>query len=325
MRKYRTYIFLLIVLAGVAAYFWLSDKQGTMRVQNDYFAVKDTSTVTGIRIIRPGDTLLLEKLNNNWIVDGKYNGRTKLIQQLLGLVSLIQVNTPAPKALKNDLISQYTAQPLQVIFYRGNKQPQTLRIIESDSIIQSTVMFTEEENDPYLVKIAGFSGRISLLFPTNPFLFRDKTIFRYQPYEILYVKVEYPSAPDKSFILNVADPSNIALQTRASKGQQQLLKEKALQYMTNFSNVGFEFIKEAQPFRMADSLRNIQPACIIEVKNIVNQVIQVRTYPIAVKGRGKGIDLYKMYAVIQNDSIPVTVKYADFDPIMKDFGSFAVQ
>ncbi len=325
MRKYRTYIILLVALAAVAAYFWLSDKQGTMRVQNDYFAVKDTSTVTGIRIIRPGDTLMLEKLNNNWIVNGKYNARTKLIQQLLGLVSVIEVNTPAPKALKNDLISQYTSQPLQVVFFWGNKKPQTLRIVESDSLIQSSVMFTEEENDPYLVKIPSFSGRISLLFPTNPFLFRDKTIFRYQPYEILYVKVEYPSAPDKSFILNVADPSNIQLQQLNGKGRQQVLKEKAVQYMTGFSNVGFEFIKETQPFHKADSLGKIQPSCIIEVKNVVNQVNQIRTYPIAVKGKGNGFDLHKMYAVIQNDSVPVTVKYADFDLIMKEFGSFTVQ
>lgn len=325
MRQYRTYIILLVALAAVAAYFWLSDKRGTMRVQNDYFAVKDTSTITGIRIMRPGDTLLLEKLNNNWIVDGKYNARTKLMHQLLGLVSLIEVNTPAPKALKNDLIRQYTSQPLQVVFYRGNKKPQTLRIVESDSLIQSSVMFTEEENDPYLAKIPGFDGRLSLLFPTNPFLFRDKTIFRYQPYEILYVKVEYPSAPDKSFILNVADPSNIQLLQLNGKGRQQVSKEKAVQYMSGFNNVGFEFIKEAQPFHKADSLGKIQPACIIEVKNVVNQITQIRTYPIAVKGKGNGFDLYKMYAVIQNDSVPVTVKYADFDLIMKEFGSFAVQ
>ncbi|HEX2933718.1 MAG TPA: hypothetical protein VHO72_00040 [Bacteroidales bacterium] len=325
MRQYRTYIILLVALAAVAAYFWLSDKRGTMRVQNNYFAVKDTSEVTGIRILRGADTLLLQKLNNNWIVNGKYNARTKLMHQLLGLVSLIEVNTPAPKALKNDLISLYTKQPLQVIFYKGNKKPQTLRIVESDSLIRSSVMFTEEENDPYLVKIPGFNGRLSLLFPTNPFLFRDKTIFRYQPYEILYVKVEYPSEPSKSFILNVADPSHIVLQQLNGKGQKQVSKEKAVQYMTSFSNVGFEFIREAQPFRMADSLSRIQPACIIEVKNVVNQVNQIRTYPIAVKGKGASFDLYKMYAVIQNDSIPVTVKYTDFDPIMKEFGSFSVQ
>jgi hypothetical protein len=325
MRQYRTYIIILVVVAAVAVYFWRSDKSSTMHVPNNYFAVADTSSISGIRIIRNADTLLLEKLNNNWTVNGSYNARTKLVKQLLGMVSLIEINTPAPKQLKNELLSSYTQHPLQVMFLRGDKKPQTLRMVESDSILRATVMFTEEENNPYIVKIPGFDGRISMLFPTYPLLFRDKTVFRYEPFEILYVKVEYPETPNQSFVLNVSNPAEVVLQSPAGKSQKAVTREKALQYLTNFSHIGFEFVNSRNPMHIADSLKTQKPSCIIEVKNVANQINQIRTYPIAVKGNGSGFDLYKMYAVIQNDSLPITVKYTDFDPIMKDFNSFVVQ
>jgi hypothetical protein len=322
MKKYLPYIGITLVLLIVALYHLFQDTSRTLEIDSRYFAVQDTSEITQIEVTTNNDTILFQKSAENWVVNRKYPAKSKVMRTLLGMFSIIEVQEPIPGEIKQEIMKEISLHSLHISFRNNKKILKAFRIFDNDTLNLGTFALMDGNDEPYIIRIPGFNGRISKLFPTNPLIWRENVVFRYQPYEILDISVEYPMKPEKSFKMDLKDPAEIKILSLTGTASQVIRKDDAVKYLYNFSTIGFDPLLRNNYKELYDSLTNTSPLCIITVNDVSGNTNIIRTFPLPTGKRNKKFDMYKMYAVIQNDSMPVLVKYVDYDPIMKELSDF---
>jgi hypothetical protein len=324
MIKYRNYIIITIILLSTAVFFFLKNGKGTLKQAPNYFAITDTSEIVKITIINNSKNLILEQSVNNWLVNGNYNANTKLIKTLFVLFSGIEIQAPVPKKLKQDVLNGFSKNILRIVFETKTDVIKDLEFCTIEKEPDLTFIRVAGKNDLFIIKIPGVSLSIKHLLITNDNFWRDKIVFRYKPWEILNIKVDYPGKPGESFFIDLANPEQIKLVNGNKTKSVPIQKDQIVRYLLGFNSVPYHLAGKNRT-SLKDSLAKSIPFCAIKVQNIENKTNEIKVYAIPVYGKSEKIDLFKMYAVLQNDTNPVYVKYVDFDPLMKSFKELSKQ
>lgn len=317
------YILVAVILMAIAFILFLKDKPGTLKVNTDAFAVKDTSIVTAIEFNDGRNHLLLEKSGNHWKVNKQFTAKTAAVKALMSVLMRIEIKSPVANSMKTAVMNNFRKKAVTVSVQSDNRTLKTYQVTEDDSLRTGSYMMLNSNDEAYLMQLPGFNGRISMLFPCDVQAWRDKTIFRYSPAEIQSVRVDYPSRPKSSFVYKFVDFNNIEITSGDGKQVIKIGKETARAFLLNFASVPYEAQVKHKAKQILDSLRASKPYCQIEIKNAENERNIVRTYQIPVQAQPGKFDLNRMYAVHQNDTVPMYVKYIDFDPIMKEYADFS--
>ena len=323
IKKYLNYILIAIALLIVAIVLFLKDKPGTLKVDNKVFAVKDTAAITTIKFSNGRNIILLERMGSSWNVNKQFNAKTGSIRALLGLLTNIKINSPVANSMKRSILNSFKKNAVTIVVEAPGQILKAYQITEDDSLKIGSFMMLKDDNDPYMVRVPGYNGRISMLFPCDLQFWRDKTIFSYTPADILSIDVNYPANPKASFSYQFRSFNDIEVKSITGKEFIKISKDVARTYLLNFASVPYEAQLKWRSKEIFDSLRHEKPYCQIQVKNAVNQLNILRTYRIPVQSKKGSFDLNRMYAVHQNDTIPLFVKYIDFDPIMKEYSDFS--
>jgi hypothetical protein len=318
MKKYRNYIIITAILALAALYFILKEQSGTLKLDVHYFALSDTTEISRIEISSRADTVVLQQTGDNWVVNQTYNAKIKLIKGIMGLLTTMEINAPVPKKFRQVVLNEFNRKSIHVKFESNTQTLKEFEICDIDSLQLGSFIKKPDSNDVYIVRIPGFNNPLTLFFPDNIQVWREKVIFRYKPWEILTIHVDYPSMHQASFILDLSNPKQIALRNNQNSKPVLLNKDNITPYLLNFQSIPFHSLPVYKR-GLIDSLKKSTPYCIISVKNIDNQLNKLCTYTVPTHGKSGKIDLFKMYAVIQNDTIPFILKYTDIDPVMKKF------
>jgi len=323
MKKYLNYILIAAVLLIVALVLFLKEKPGTLKVDSNVFAIKDTAAVTSIKFSNGKNLILLERFGNNWRVNKQFNAKPKIVKSLLGLLTNVEINAPVAKSMKSSVLRSFKKSAVTVVIESSSEILKAYQITEADSLKIGSFMMLKDDNEPYMMRVPGYNGRISMLFPCDLQFWRDKAIFKYSPADVLSIEVDYPAKPKASFSYQFLSFNDIEIKSITGKEFIKISKDVARTYLLNFASVPYEAQLKWRSKEIFDSLRHEKPYCQIQVKNAVNQLNILRTYRIPVQSKKGSFDLNRMYAVHQNDTIPLFVKYIDFDPIMKEYSDFS--
>jgi len=323
--RYFSYVLLAIVLFVVALILFLKEKPGTLKVDNNAFAVTDTAVITTIKIGDGKNIILLDRSGGSWKVNQLFNAKPIAMKALLSLLMRFEVNAPVSNSMKPAVLKSFKKEAITIMVESSGKLIRAYRITENDSLKVGSFMMLKDDNDPYLVHVAGYNGRLSKLFPCDMQFWRDKVIFRYRPQDVLSIQVDYPAKPQASFTYQFLGPNDIEIKSTKEKSAIKISKDVARIYLMNFASVPYETQLRYRVNDIYDSLYHQKPYCEIRITNASNQVNKLRTYQIPVSGQKGRFDIYRMYAVHQNDTVPIIIRYADFDPIMKEYSDFLVQ
>lgn len=323
MKKYRNYLFLILILLAVAVYFFVTDRPGTLKKDPQSFALKDTSGVSEIVFIHRDDSLIFQRNDAGWQINGMYPANNEAVKMLLETLSSLEISSPVPGDYYRAVMNSFDLHATEVMVVSGNKAVLHFRVAENDSLHLGSFVMEYGDTDPYVVRIPGYNGHLSSLFRIIPGMWRDKTAFRYPVYDILSVSVSYPENIKASFTMDISNPASVKLTRGDGTGSRIISKEITEQYLSAFASVPFETFDREKSMAVYDSVSRVPPFCVIKVQNIENKVNIVKTYQIPLSGQSQKFNLFTMYAVIQNDSVANIVKYVDFDPIMKEYGDFA--
>lgn len=322
MRKYRVYIWITIILATLAVILYTIDNQGTLKVDNREFAVSDTSSVTKIKISDGKSALTLERQGIGWTVNEQFNAKPKTVKALLGVISGLEISSPVSKSMTQDIFNGFSFSALSISIESSGNVIKAYRISENDSIRIGSFALLSGDNTPYVIHIMGYEGRITKLFPVDPRFWRDKTLFSYRPADILTIEIEYPLHPENSFAYQFFSPGVMKIKSLSNNQTISIDKNKARSYLLNFSSVPFQLVESVCSKMIYDSLVSQKPFCEIRVKNSGNKVKTVRTYRIPNPKNPVSFNNNIMYALIQDDNIPIIIKYIDLDLIMRNFSDF---
>lgn len=323
MLKYRNYIIATVILLVIAGYFFLTSNPGTLRRDVNSFALKDTTGINTLVFVHHSDSLVLSRNSSGWMVNGKYPAKSKVISLLINMLTRLEIGSPVPNSFRDRVMNSFSRNSTQVLIKSENGREKKFWVADDDSLTIGSFIMDKKDVDPYVAHIPGYNGPLSLLFIVNADRWRENFVFRLPDYDILSVEVAYAETPAESFLLDVTNPAKATLNSLTGNRQLKLDKEKLSDYLMRFSQVPYETISYPMSKEIYDSIKSIRPYCTITLKSIDKQLYKVKTYRINLPGLTKEVDLFKMYAVIQNDSLASIVKYSDFDPIMKEFDDFA--
>lgn len=159
-KKYAFFILLIITIF----YFYFKEKKISYDNNLKYkFSVEDTSCISKIFLAdRNGTSILLEKNNNNWLLNKKYDVKKNTINILLSTIKDIRVHKSVPINATENVIKDIATNGIKVEIF-SNKKNQNI-LLRSYTLGQPTAdylsnyIINNNEEKPYIVNIPGFNG-----------------------------------------------------------------------------------------------------------------------------------------------------------------------
>lgn len=328
MKKNLIYGILIIVLGGVAFYFFRFKDKSTIRAKDRNFAIEDTSIVTGIRLVKFSEELSLEREENKWIVNGEVNARQSAINALFNVLMRLQVKAPVSKSMQDKIIEYLHTRGFEVTIYSGKRIVKYIQVYQ-DTINNVTYMMLEGARQPFVMQLPGYSSPIGNLFIVEKNYWRDNTVFSLNVRNILLVSVDYPYEPEMSYTIENSGDDFILKSLYDDEVIKEADRKKILNYLYEFNHVVFDdFLIEDITNEEKQSMIKDDSRVIITLKDINNRVYTVKGFPIPVKdtydelGNPINYDLDRMYALVNNDKDLVIISYFEVSGILKRLNDF---
>ncbi len=338
MKKYKILLIITSILAILAIVFLIGNSDGTLNPNDSDFATRDTASITKVFMADKIDnSVLLERTNEGWTVDGEYLAEDKMIKSLLKAVSNLSVKFPVAEAAQNKVIKLLAVRSTKVevyqmaykinlfnsiklfpeerltkVFYVGNPT--------QDNI--GTYMYMENGEIPYVVYLPGFRGYVSARFSAKHKEWRKKNIFSSSIKDIKSVTLDFQHS-EKSFKVNKLDTRKVELIHLKSNSMVPAFDTlKVVEFLASFRDLNYEsLITGTQPM-LEDSIRNAQPEIMITLEHLDGYKQQIKTYKIIsnpeLSPADPGYyDKERFFALIEDEKELIITQYFGFDPVLR--------
>jgi hypothetical protein len=329
MRTNLKYIIVLLGLLIFAGVYYFSNTKGTLNLRKADFSIKNPEDVTAIKLFTSEVEVLLTKNADYWELNNNYRARTKTVFEFLRVLSTIDVHSPVSKTEKEQVASILKAEGIIVEVYKGKRAIKRFYVSKPSMNKEKTYMMMTRSDQPYIVRIPLYKGNIADLFTVNENLWRDRTLFDYQPQNMKEISVSYLENPEKSFLaINYSDGSFSLKETNSDSYVESFNIEKLSRYFTYFQNIWFESIAVDLKPTEIDSLMNSSPFVIIKVKDINGNINKLSIYKKLATNQfdefGKKIefDFNRAYALFNENNEILIIQYYICDPILKEIDYF---
>lgn len=329
MRTNLKYLLVLLGLLFFASLYYFSNTKGTLNLKKANFSIENPEDITEIKLIGSGVEILLSKKSDHWELNDNYRARTKSVIEFLRVLSSIDVHSPVSKTEKEQVTSILKAEGVIVEIYKGKRAIKRFYVSKPSMNKEKTYMMMTRSNQPYIVRIPLLKGNLADLFTVNENLWRDRTLFDYQPQNIKEINVSYSENPEKSFLAtNYGDGSFSLKETSSDNYVENYDVEKLNRYFTYFQNIWFESIAANLKQSEIDSIMNSLPFVIINVKDINGKINKLRVYKkLAANefdefGKKVEFDFNRAYALFNENNEILIIQYYICDPILKEIDYF---
>lgn len=322
-------MFIAFILLFFAAIYFFSNSTGTLNKRNTHFAVESTDQISKIIISSSDEKLLLIKENEQWKINNKYIARQHVVDNFLMALSMLQVSSPLPNNEKEQIAKMLQREGIQVDIYKKNRILRNYYVSTPAMTNDKTYMMMVKRGEPFAVRIPAFKGLVAELFSTNEGLWRDKTIFDYQPQNIKTISLKYPKQPSNSFeVINYGDGTFSLKNPNENSFIEDFNLEKLVRYFTYFQGIKFEGIENELSQQKTDSLLNSEPYCritVTDMENYENSVTIFRKPPEQEYdefGNKVNYDYNRAYAIFNQNNELIIIQYYIFDPLLKEIDYF---
>ncbi|MBN2480599.1 MAG: hypothetical protein JXB19_02570 [Bacteroidales bacterium] len=320
IRKYSGHIAFLFV-AAVALLILINQREGILVKRYSGFSPGNTSSIDKIVISQAGDTVILERRDNQWTMNGIQTVRDDRLDFILSCLKRIEIVSPVAKSVKDNVIEQLTADGRFVRIFVGGKVKTRFYVYYDADGIAGTYMMPEQSKDPFMVRLKGYSGsNIEGFFSMNPSSWQENILFELRPGEIREVLLEYPASPQHSFRIRQDDKDGIVLSDLSTTVPKEHTDLQEIQdYLFFFNNIHFEYSDGSVPDAMVSGL----PFANLKVVLKTNREIDLKAYYLPVSGNAaEEYDMNRFIGLINGDRDTVMLDYADMDPVFRQIEDF---
>ena len=339
MKNNKILILLLVVLAGIAVYFFINKSAGTLgsnKEAKSEFAIKNTDAIDKIFMVdAKGQSVTLLKSENTWMVDGKYLARPDNIRLLMKTFSRIDVRSPVPKSAQNNVIKQIATIATKVEIYEGGDKPSKIYYVGGATLDhQGTYMILETEgvksSVPFIMYIPGDYGYLTSRFFTESSQWRDAVVFKALPEKIKSIEITYHETPEESFYINNKD-GEFSLFEIGSVVPLQANSDQLIDYVERYKSIYYEMIDIESKQVKIDSTIASPPFITIEVKELDGSGNKIVLHHMPNFREVKSnddvtyeFDVDRMYGHLNNELFTY-VQFATFDKITLPKSYFVLQ
>ena len=301
MPKKQLFYFALIILASIVIWHLNPDKKSTITDDNN-FSVTDTAFISKIFIAdRSGKTITLDRTQNIWTVNNKYEVRKDAITTILNTIQQIRIQRPVSKNAFDRVIKDLATTGVKVEIYTNKTTPiKTYTIGNPTANHLGSYMLLNGAKAPFVVHIPSFNGFLSPRYGIqgqrlNEKDWRTTTVFKFKVEGIIRVCVNNLHKSEKSFTLNTKPMTLFN-----HKGDEVSFKEeKVLALLNSFRKLNCE------SFKTEDKLGS--SALLYEL--IINNDT-LRTYSFSkAEDNTDNSNVKRMYATLNNGELMVIQDY----------------
>ena len=264
--KKSNWIILITLLIGVVVIFVLKDqkKTTTLKVEADFFQIKDTATIDKLFITDiDGNQLTLTRKEGVWRLNDQYRVDKKAYLNLIEPLVKMRIKAPADDASKEALIREMTVGHKKVEVYRNGEMERVLYIGNATKDGLGTYIYSNDEglDRPYIVHIPGWNGNLGPRFFLNKTALRSKKLFHLSPSNIQKLEVNYTNDSLPSYgIRNIGNGQvEVYPLNEGVAPIKNLDDRKAKEVLINSNKIFFEdFITNASQ-SLKDSVYNTLP------------------------------------------------------------------
>ena len=236
---------IIIFILTIVFIYCLIDYNQKIKLDNEKkFSISEIEKIDKIFLSdRKGNNITLQKDNNIWTVNNKYNVRNDAISTLLSTIQKISIQRPVPETGYNNVIKQLATTGVKVEIYYNNKI-KTYTVGGSTSNHLGTYMLMANADNPYIVHIAGFNGFLSPRYGIQGYEldinnWRDNTVFKIDTELISEISLIDLQENNKSFTIKTKPLLLIDVNNNDIKYDL----DKVIKYLNNFSQLNSENFK----------------------------------------------------------------------------------
>lgn len=325
MKRIYLLISVFLVLLAVASYILLVEHPEIFRsIEND-FAIKDTARIRLIEIRSPDHIIILEKLDGKWMINRRFTASTSRIKGLLMIISRLNIHALPPDSIHDKIIKKLNDEGKRLMILTNRRNPHIIYMYHDTVYTDATYMMKEHSGQVYRMEIPGFrNNNLASLFVNEINYWRDHTLFRLRPDEIISVSYSDRNKPENSFYLINNPPGVYQLFTNPDSIEVPDPDNESIeQYLGYFTSVRFESFFSFNDHISYHSPRYQEADQVLSVHDSRDDNAEIKTYrKFTVNDRGvMEPDYNQLFAVINNTDT-VIIKYVELDPVMKEIGYF---
>ena len=238
--KYLTFVLIIIAIL-----FLNVNKKSSIANEN-IFNIKNTSEITKIFLAdRNGQTITLNKKNNKWTVNNKFNVRKDAIKTLLLTAENIRIKKPVPKTALENVAKFIATSGVYIEFYSSDKIIKSYFIGSNTPDHLGTYMLLNGNKKPFVVHIPTFNGFLSPRYgiqgnALNLSNWRSNLVFNISSENIKHIKYTNYINQEESYYLDLT-------KIKLFNYENQIVsfnKEKVLKLINSFKNLNCEVFKK---------------------------------------------------------------------------------
>ncbi len=329
---------LLIIIAAVLL--WNNRYLTTLRGEAYDFTVRDTASVTRLFFAdMNSNQVLLERTEDGWKVNGKYDAQTTMVNNMLYTLDRMRIKMPVSLATHNSVITRMAGTNTKVEVYQivprinlfnkiklfpHEKLTKVFYIGDVTQDNSGTYVLKEGADKAYIVHLHGFRGFISSRFSANQEDWRAHKIVSEDISNIASFKLEFNNDPENSFVVNEKGSYKYEMTLLNDGSNVDIDTVRVLNLLTSFSDVRFEAFLTDITKERRDSIINspYQERLTLTTKDGKQNVI--RTYTMRINASAFGFtendwddDPDHKYAYLENTDELVMIQDFVFGKILK--------
>lgn len=311
----------IIVIAAVSLY---SAKESLFRSDLD-FSITDTSSITQVFMVdkRGNQVTLSHPSAGVWMVNAQHKANNDNVQILLQTIQNMEVKSPVPHSLYNNVIGRMAANAVKVEIYQRVflinvfellqllpvvKKTQCFYVGDNTQDLLGTYMIREGAEYPYIMHIPGFNGYLTTRFSPLEKDWRDHTICNISFTDLQSLSIVYDEHPEESFTVKKKDYQVAVM--RAGNPQAAIAIDTAnvFRLLSSFRNIRYEVLANDYPLK--DSVLKTAPFAVIDIQTMQGQKLQLKAY----KRKGAGIvsEMNETIREIDPDRFNLLINNQDF-------------
>ena len=146
--------------------------------------------------------LTIEKVGENWLVDGKSETRKSGILFITRILKEIEIKSPVSPELFETEITAKGIKPVRVKVFEKRRLIKSFIVYKTPSNTYGNIMKIREGSKPFIVCVPGYEGDIGSAFTLNELFWKPYNIFSLLPSEIESVVFENISDTSNSFSIS---------------------------------------------------------------------------------------------------------------------------
>jgi hypothetical protein len=268
------------------------------------------SELKSFTIAHKQNQITVKKMDTIWMLNNGNALREDVLEYFISIMNRMQVKSPVSDALREKVLIQNPSARTITLNIKNQRDIQF--DLWSDTLnFSGTYYMDKGKSRPVSVHLPGLAGvAVDKLFPVHYLFWQDKTIFDYDPLNIVKVRFENHRDAAASFTLKKKE-KGFQLKAGAETEYVEINNQQASQYLTYFDNIRYDSVST---FRAGELNRE---NLLYEI-SVTNELGKERVAKIFARYRNNILDPDVCYVVVGQGDNVYLARYYILDPILKE-------